>query len=366
MNKPQYTIAVSGLNNVDSPGSGVPVIRALREAASFDVRIIGLSYDTFEPGLYMHGLVDHSYQMPFPSAGQEALVNRLKYIHDIEKIDVLIPNFDSELFCFIRLATFLKEKMGIACFLPTEQQFEERHKARLSAWGKKYNIKVPEGIVMHSTQEIPEAIYQLDFPVVVKGKYYDAGIAYSLEQAVGLFHKFSAKWGVPIILQKFVTGTEVNITVLGDGNGGMIGAVPMRKQVITDKGKAWAGVTLDDDRIMDFARHVMKETHWRGPCELEMIRNDKGELFLIEMNPRFPAWVYLACAAGQNHPEALVHLALGNAIQTMTEYKPGTLFIRYAWDMIVDMKAFEQVSLHGEINSKILQDTKPFQLNSES
>ena len=41
----KITIAVTGLNAIDSPGPGVSVIRALRDAASFDVRIIGLSYE---------------------------------------------------------------------------------------------------------------------------------------------------------------------------------------------------------------------------------------------------------------------------------------------------------------------------------
>ena len=64
--KRKINIAVSGLNNVDSPGPGIPVIRAIRESQLFDVRIIGLSYETLEPGIYMHDLVNKSYQVPFP------------------------------------------------------------------------------------------------------------------------------------------------------------------------------------------------------------------------------------------------------------------------------------------------------------
>ena len=53
MSKPTYTIAVTGLNNIDSPGPGIPVIRGLKESEAFDVRIIGLSYENLEPGIYM-------------------------------------------------------------------------------------------------------------------------------------------------------------------------------------------------------------------------------------------------------------------------------------------------------------------------
>ena len=64
MQKPTYTIAVTGLNAIDSPGPGVPVIRALHEARGFNVRVIGLCYEHLEPGLYMKELVDKIFQVP--------------------------------------------------------------------------------------------------------------------------------------------------------------------------------------------------------------------------------------------------------------------------------------------------------------
>src|SRR5512133_2256763 len=107
-NKRKLVIAVTGLNAIDSPGPGVAVIRCLRECADFDVRIIGLSYEALEPGIYMHELVDKTYQLPYPSAGTEVLFERIKQINDIENIDVLIPNFDAELYNFIRIDNKLK------------------------------------------------------------------------------------------------------------------------------------------------------------------------------------------------------------------------------------------------------------------
>ncbi len=62
--KPQLTIAVTGLNAIDSPGPGVAVIRALREAESFDCRIIGLAYESLEPGIYMHDIVEKPTTSP--------------------------------------------------------------------------------------------------------------------------------------------------------------------------------------------------------------------------------------------------------------------------------------------------------------
>ncbi|HLP20844.1 MAG TPA: hypothetical protein VK174_11115, partial [Chitinophagales bacterium] len=73
----KVTVAVTGLNNVDSPGPGIPVIRGLLDSKEYDVRIIGLSYDALEPGIYMHELVAKTYQIPLPSAGIASIMERL-------------------------------------------------------------------------------------------------------------------------------------------------------------------------------------------------------------------------------------------------------------------------------------------------
>ena len=348
MNKRKLTIAVTGLNNIDSPGPGIPVIRALKDSIAFDVRVIGLSYDALEPGIYMHDLVDKTYQIPLPTAGQNSLLTRLEYIHHLEKLDVIIPNFDAELFNFIKLQDTLK-KMGICSFLPTLEQFEERQKWSLADFGIKYNIQVPKSKMINSMAEIHNLAYEFGYPLVVKGKYYDASVAYSPDQAMGYFNKISSKWGLPIIIQQFTQGTEVNLTGIGDGKGNLIGAVPMRKTYITDKGKAWAGVALEDPNLMDLAKRMVKGNKWRGGFELEMIRTDRNEYYLIEINPRFPAWVYLAVGAGQNHPEALVKLALGENVKPFEKYESGKMFVRYSYDQIVDLKEFETISTMGEL-----------------
>ncbi len=345
-NRRNLTIAVTGLNNTDNPGPGIPVIRSLRESNEFDLRIIGLAYENLEPGIYMRDLVDRTYRVPYPSEGSDILVNRVLEINKTENIDVLIPNFDAELMAFMKSSGKLKEA-GIHTFLPESHQFEERHKSNLPQFGKKYGIKVPAGRPVTNLKELKEIKEDFEYPVVIKGKFYDAYIAGNYDQAALYFHKIAAKWGLPVIVQEFVRGTEVNVIALGDGKGKTIGAVPMRKMYITDKGKAWSGITLDDKRMIDLTQQLISRTHWRGGMELELIRSEDDEFYLIEINPRIPAWVYLAVGAGQNLPEALVKLALGMEVKPFTDYRKGVIFVRYSFDLITDIKDFEKLSISG-------------------
>lgn len=348
MSKRKLNIAVTGLNAIDSPGPGVAVIRGLLEASSFEANIIGFAYESLEPGIYMHHLVSKTYQVPYPSAGIEVLYDRICYIHQKEHLDVIIPNFDAELYSYIKLEDELKT-LGISLFLPTMEQFEERHKVNLPEFGKKYNIKVPKSKAIYELSDIFDLQKEFELPVVVKGKFYDAGIAYNTEQIRSHFLKISAKWGLPIIIQEFIHGAEFNVTGLGDGLGNTIAAVPMRKQYITDKGKAWGGISIADQQMLDLTDHFIRSTHWRGGFELELMKDKKNEFYLLEINPRIPAWIYLAVGVGQNIPEALVQLALGLKVEPYATYAIGKMFIRYAWDMIVDISEFQQISTTGEL-----------------
>ncbi len=347
-NTQPIVIAVTGLNAIDSPGPGVAVIRAIRDGLNRPVRIIGLAYENLEPGIYMDGICDKTYQISYPAAGSEVLYNAIKYIHDIEKIDVLIPNFDAELYNFITIAARLKA-LGIHSFLPSFDMFDARDKLNLYAFGQKHNLLVPKDKVIYNSNELAQVGDDFGYPLVVKGKYYDAIVAHTLEQAQKAFYKISAKWGLPIIVQQFINGTEVNIAALGDGEGNATSIIPMRKMYITDKGKAWAGITLEDDALIELAQKFVEATQWRGGFEIEIMKTAKDELYIMEINPRFPAWIYLSAGAGQNQPAALVKMALGEKVLPFTTYDVGKLFIRYSWDLIVDISKFQQFTAFGSL-----------------
>ena len=343
------TVAVTGLNATDNPAPGVGVLRSLRAARPRD-RYIGLAYDALDPGIYAPDLFPDVFLMPYPSQGLDPLLARIEYIHDrVGGIDVIVPTLDSELPSFIEAAPRLRQ-LGIATFLPSREQLELRSKAQLAALGASSGISVPATAVITSLAELDNVHLRVPYPFFVKGVFYGATMAKNHESAVAAFHKYAHEWGLPIIVQTAVPGDEVNVVALGDGEGGLVGAVAMKKMLITDKGKGWAGVTIRDEALMDLTRTFMAATRWRGGCELELIRDRNDRYHLIEINPRFPAWVYLSCAAGANLPATLVDLALGKQPKRFTDYQIGKLFVRISIDQIASLDDFQNVVIHGELN----------------
>ncbi len=341
------TVALSGINAVDNPGPGTGVARSLREAPEFGGKLVGLAYDAMEPGLYMDWLFDRRYIMPYPSSDAVVLIERLLHVQRNSGLDCVIPNLDVELPLYLSAQDALKQH-GIHTFLPTRDQFRLRSKEFVGGIAKKIGIEVPETAVVTSEPQLREAAVRLGFPVMVKGPFYKAYKAYSLGEAVSHFHKLAAEWGYPIIVQKMVTGTELNLVGVGDGEGGDFGLVAIKKMWITELGKIWTGVTIKHEGMLQAARNFLSETKWRGAFELECMLGHDGLIYMIEINPRFPAWTYFATGVGINLPLNLVRAATGLDVPKAPDYEAGKLFVRYTYEIVTDSEPLQQLVAHGE------------------
>jgi len=74
-----------------------------------------------------------------------------------------------------------------------------------------------------------------------------------------------------------------------------------------------------------------------------------SKLFLLEINPRFPAWVYLAVGSGVNLPAAVVAMAMGEDPPEMPDFEIGKIFVRTSMDMITDLSKFEAITTLGRL-----------------
>jgi carbamoyl-phosphate synthase large subunit len=124
----------------------------------------------------------------------------------------------------------------------------------------------------------------------------------------------------------------------------------MRKLYITDRGKGWSGVVLSDESLVEAAKIFTSATKWRGGFELEFVRTKDDELVLLEVNPRFPAWIYTTVAAGQNLPAAAVKLGMNLPVAPFETYIAGKMFVRYAWELITDITEFQKFSTQGKLS----------------
>ncbi len=346
-----YTIAVSGINATDNPGPGLAVAKSLKES-DLPVRVIGLSYDVNDPGHYVSEYIDYSFILPFPTKGWQGINERLSEIKKMVGLDLVIPCLDAELPLFIQYAGDL-EKQGIKTFLPDKELFSLREKENLTEVAERIGITYPKTVAVTNLKQLDQAIENFGFPVMVKGPYYKAAKVNNYPEAHYNFDVISAEWGFPILVQQVVSGEEYNVIGLGSGNGENMGMVAIKKTTITNLGKIWSGVTIKHDGMLAAANKFVEDFKWRGPFELECIV-DRDKIYLIEINPRFPAWAYFATGVGINLAERLAKEVLlppdkrPENYKDSSEYDAGKLFMRYTDEKVVDIDVFQNLITLGQ------------------
>ncbi|KPL06754.1 hypothetical protein AMJ86_07330, partial [bacterium SM23_57] len=188
---------------------------------------------------------------------------------------------------------------------------------------------------------------------------YDAYKCQTQDEASKYFEKLRQQWGMPILIQEALKGEEFDVCALGDRNGDLLGAVPIRKLRLTEKGKAWAAITIKNRKLHELTAKILNALKWAGPCELEIMQEAiTNKLLLLEINPRFPAWIYLGTGADQNLPKVVVDLALGKHIDPLPQATPGVSFVRHATDLVCPMDYIENLIVNGELHYQPPESTK--------
>ena len=326
-------VAITGLQRGDNPQPGAAIVRSLRR--TLEVEIVGLVYDAYESGIYVEGGVDSAHVMPYPTCGAAAWLGPLDEVRAHSPFDVLMPTLDSE----IDLLAGAPEEFarrGIRCPLPAPETLARRDKKNLALLGEECGVPVPEQIVVRDLRGALAAARRIGWPVFIKGQYYDARLADGADSLTEEASAILANWGPPLIVQKPVAGPEFDVLGVGDGRGGTLGMCAIRKTHLSNKGKGIGAVTVRDPRLEEASRRVVEALAWHGPFELEWILGPDGYT-LIEMNPRFPAWVDFPSQLGANFATAWMEELLGNRPAPLPVLPPGRFFLRHQIEVVGDI-----------------------------
>ena len=132
---------------------------------------------------------------------------------------------------------------------------------------------------------LAKAVEKIGLPVMVKGCFYKAFRAYTIQEATAHFNKLVAEWGYPVIVQEVVTGDELNVVGTGRRRGKFPGTGGIKKIWITSLGKMWTGVTIRNQRMLEAAEKFIRVLLVARPFRTGVHRLGRQSVFNRDQSP---------------------------------------------------------------------------------
>jgi diaminopimelate decarboxylase len=298
-------IYVSGLYAGGNPQPGVGIVRSLRQGYP-DATIVGVEYSNRVSGIHFDELDELWIQRPWGELDLDSYGDKVRAVLDAG--GMWISGSDLEA---MWLASVFPD--GHPNLLAPPMSGIKRITKPMVEAASGLPIRIPTYLsTEHSDWDLHAFCREHNWRVWLKGPYYDASRTPTWDAFTAIRSALSKVWSTEkLFLQAHVSGYEESV-MLSAYKGELLGAVSMRKRDITPEGKTWAGdVSEVPPSFLEPLRRMVRDTNWTGGGELEMVRDASDQLWLIEMNPRFPAWVHGATIAGHNLPALLVQAASG-------------------------------------------------------
>jgi carbamoyl-phosphate synthase large subunit len=113
-----------------------------------------------------------------------------------------------------------------------------------------------------------------------------------------------------ILLQQFITGDEYHLDIINDLKGNYVTTFPKKKLAMRN-GETDAAITLYDKQLIEIGMKLGKKLRHFGLLDVDLIKSEDGEYFIVDANPRFGGGYPFSHVAGANIPACIINWAKG-------------------------------------------------------
>jgi diaminopimelate decarboxylase len=297
-------VYISGLHSDPNPSPGLGVARSLRLAYP-SARLVGVDYSPKSSGCHADVFDEVIIMNTWEEMDLETYKSQIReWLSDAESY--WISTLDVETWWLASASLNLNRIL-----IPPLSALEKTRKPCIGV-AKDVPFLIPPYVeVCVPDEDLYEFFINYGCDVWVKGPYHEARRVRSWKELKEMVHMLSETWGDGVYVQANVRGREELLAFVAY-KGELLDAVHVVKLITTQEGKTWSGRVYEpSDEVLEALRRVVKRLNWTGGGELELIRTPKNDLYLIDWNPRFPAWIYGATIAGHNLPATLIEAASG-------------------------------------------------------
>jgi carbamoyl-phosphate synthase large subunit len=302
-------IGITGVHAGCNRSPGLSVAKALRHSGCYD--IVAIDYDNLATGLFLPIFTDCEV-IPW-NAEPDKLYVEISKIHKKHNIDILFPCLNNDIIPFSDIASNLS-LLGIHTLLPFKTSVNARNKIQLAHLAGQIGLRYPRTIVCYTEGDLEAALEQIGCPCVVKGP--ECGVFPVRSKELFDYHTTycATSFDFPILVQEWMEGEEFSVFSLCDKSSAICVDATAKKIGIADDGESWMSVIVDGSEFMPYMIRMTEALDWIGPIEFDLLRSG-GEIYLLDVNPRFPSWIDGLAKAGCNAPVHATYLAMNSVPQ---------------------------------------------------
>lgn len=278
-------------------GRRIELLQAFRNAAlvlNKEIKIYGADMAGTAPALAYCDYTRSVVAMKNPG-----YIDNLLSICSTDHIDLLIPTIDTDLLVLSENREKF-EHIGTRVMISEPDMIRIcRDKNNTSRFFVECGLHAP--MPVNNWKE-----YKSGYPAFIKPKDGSSSInAFKIDNEEEL--KVHAEQMDDYVVQPFVSGHEYTIDIFCDWNGNPVSIVP-RERLQVRAGEVLKTKICMDETMISESKALCDAFKPCGPTTVQLIRDDAGIDWYIEINPRFGGGAPLSMKAGARSAEAILKL----------------------------------------------------------
>ena len=299
-------------------GRRIELLQAFRNAAlvlNKELRIYGADMAGTAPALAYCDYTRKVVAMKDPG-----YIDNLLSICSDDHIDLLIPTIDTDLL----VLSENKEKFAA---IGTKVMISDPDKIRICR-DKNNTSQFFVDCGLHAPMPVNDwKEYKSGYPAFIKPKDGSSSInAFKVENEEEL--EVYAGQVEDYIVQPFVSGHEYTIDIFCDWDGVPVSIVP-RERLQVRAGEVLKTQICMDETMIEESKALCKAFKPCGPMTVQLIRDDAGVDWFIEINPRFGGGAPLSMKAGARSAETILKLMDGEEARYTSDIADGAIYSRF-------------------------------------
>ncbi len=281
------------------------------------------------------------------SEGDEGYISYLEELLECIKARVLITSSNATVPLIHRYREQLERRVRIA--LPEQPALTIAiNKERTLEVARQLGIPAPHGVSVRTVSEVEAALREIGLPAVIKpaeswtwskqkGVPLLSKVVTTLEEAQHYAEEMEGLEAV-MLFQQFIPGVRESVSFIY-ADGQIYACYAQRhSHIVGGQSSLRKSIAVPSD-IGDYAERLVREIDLEGCSEVEFRRDNAGNPYLMEVNPRLWASTELAVRSGVDFPYLLYQWASGEKIDMVKSYPVGGQLRYLRGDISYVMKA---------------------------